>query len=64
MLSYVNHSDQLGEKSFSFSVENTNKLINSSNSNPITLDLERLALKDGRWAPICYSHITYVNIVD
>ncbi len=63
-LSYVNESDQFGLKGFKLSVEDTNKLLNSSVNNPLTLDLERLEFTGGSGAPECYSHITHISILD
>ena len=62
-LSYVNDSDELGMKGYNLSESDTSILLNSSQSNPITLELEKLQYTSGRGAPKCYSHITYVKVV-
>ena len=63
-LSYENDSDSLGMTNFSLNEETTNKIINSTEDNPIILDLERLEFTSGSGAPACYSHITYINIAE
>ena len=64
ILSYVNDNDELGMNGYSLTKEETSKIINSSKDKTITLEIERFKLTGGSDAPICYSHITNIKIID
>ena len=64
VLSYYNHSDEFGEKLYTLTKAETEQIMNSSESTPIVLELERKKLSGGGGAPTCYSHITFIKISD
>jgi len=59
-----NSSDKLGNKTLKLTKDETEKILKSSKSEPIMLNLERLDLTQGSGATECYSHITYIDIDD
>ena len=61
-IKYSNNSDEIGFKQYELSQEDSEKILNSTESNPITLKLERLQLSYGGGAPLCYSHITKIEV--
>ena len=63
-LTYINHSNELGMISCNLTEIETNKILNSNQDKKITLELERLELTGGSHAPSCYSHITYIKVVN
>ena len=63
-ITYYNSSDDLGDQSFTISEEETNKILQSTESNPVRLKLNRLIYTSGKGAPLCYSHITKVEVVN
>ena len=63
-ITYNNSSDELGDKGYEISQEDSSKILNATENNPVRLKLERLALSYGKGAPVCYSHITKIEVVD
>ena len=64
IISYQNYSTEYGYKSYKLNEINSQKIINSSKDNPITLYLERLPLiSGGAGASTCYSFISNIEIV-
>lgn len=63
-VTYYNSSDELGEKEYEMSQENSSKILNATKDNPIKVKLERLIYSSGKGAPICTSHITKIEVVD
>ena len=61
-IKYYNASDKNGEKEYILSNDISNEILNSTKDNPIRLKLERLPLTYGKGAPICYSHITTIEV--
>lgn len=63
IITYFNSSDEFGDKEYKISQEDSDKILNSTENNPIKLKLERLVYNSGKGdAPYCYSHITKVEI--
>ncbi len=63
-ITYYNSSDEYGDMEYEISKEDSSKILNATENNPIRLKLERLVYSSGKGAPICYSHITKVEIVE
>lgn len=63
-IKYYNSSDKNGDKEYFLSNEDSNKIINSTETNPVKLKLERLVYSSGSGAPVCYSHITNIEVID
>ena len=61
-ISYINNSVYFGDKEFELNEEMAKKILESTSSSPITLDLEKLELGEAKGAPSCYSHMTYIKI--
>ena len=61
-ITYINDSDETEFKRYKLSQEDSEKILNSTESNPITLKLEKLQLSSGRGASLCYSHITKIEV--
>ena len=61
-LEYYNSSNQYGMKKYELSEVDTNKILNATSEKPVRLKLERLLYTSGTDAPMCYSHITNVNV--
>ena len=59
---YTNNSVYFGDKDFEINEEMTKKILASTSSKPITLDLEKLEIKEAKGAPACYSHMTYIKV--
>jgi hypothetical protein len=55
-----NDSDEFGMAEYTTNAADTARLLKSSETNPITIQLERFKYTSGRGAPTCYSH--YANI--
>ena len=62
IITYYNSSDQLGDKEYKLSQEDSNKILQATESNPVKLKLERLLYTSGKGAPSCYSHITKIEV--
>jgi hypothetical protein len=60
----INDSDEFGPQEYTNSVETSALILNSTAERPITIQLERYLLRDGRGAPDCYSHFAQVRIVE
>lgn len=61
-IKYSNSSDDVKLKEYELSLEDSDKILNASESSPIKLKLEKLPLTYGGDAPICYSHITTIEV--
>ena len=61
---YYNSSDEADCEEYKIEKEAAQKILNSSESNPIKLKLERKKFTGGSAAPLCYSHISNVSIVE
>ena len=61
-INYYNISDELNNKKYELSQEDSDKILNATENNPIKLKLEKLPLTTGGGAPMCYSHITTIKI--
>ncbi len=72
VISYYNTYDEIQNDSednndfkyFVLSNDVSQKILNSSIDNPITLKLEKKKFSSGSGAPECYSHITNIEIVN
>ena len=64
IVTYYNSSDQNGSKQYSLYDSDSKKIMDSTSSNPIRLRLNRLLFTSGSGAPLCYSHITEVSVVE
>lgn len=64
ILSYYNSSDANGDKGYKLSSSDSAKLFASTSSKPVRLRLNRLPFTGGSGAPLCYSHITEISIVE
>ena len=62
-IKYYNASDENGEKEYILSIDISNQILNAREDSPIKLKLERFPLTDGKGAPVCYSHITIIDII-
>ena len=63
-IKYSNSSNEAKLKEYELSQEDSSKILNATESNPIKLKLERLPLTYGGGAPVCYSHITTIEVED
>ena len=61
-IKYHNLSDELGNKEFELSQEDTSEILKATKSNPIKLKLEKKLLTFGKGAPVCTSLITKIEI--
>lgn len=59
-----NHSDQFGMKKYTNTMQISTEILNSSKTNPVTLELERYLFTGGSGAPDCYSHFAVVKILN
>lgn len=60
---YFNSSDGKELESYEIGETSSKKIIDSTEGNPIKLRLTRLEYNGGTSAPICYSHITNVEVI-
>ncbi|OGF21634.1 hypothetical protein A2316_01035 [Candidatus Falkowbacteria bacterium RIFOXYB2_FULL_38_15] len=60
-ITYFNDSDKIGMKEYEVSSELSEKILESSVQNPVTIKLQRLLFTGGSGAPACYSHFTYIS---
>lgn len=60
---YFNSSDGKELESYELSENSSKKILDSTENNPIKLRLTRLEYNGGTSAPICYSHITNVEVI-
>lgn len=60
---YFNSSDGKELESYELSETSSKKILDSTEGNPIKLRLTRLEYNGGTSAPICYSHITNVEVI-
>lgn len=60
---YFNSSDGKELESYELSENSSKKILDSTEGNPIKLRLTRLEYNGGTSAPICYSHITNVEVI-
>lgn len=60
---YFNSSDGKELESYELSETSSKKILDSTEENPIKLRLTRLEYNGGTSAPICYSHITNVEVI-
>lgn len=60
---YFNSSDGKELESYELSENSSKKILVSTEENPIKLRLTRLEYNGGTSAPICYSHITNVEVI-
>lgn len=60
---YLNSSDGKELESYELSETSSKKILDSTEGNPIKLRLTRLEYNGGTSAPICYSHITNVEVI-
>lgn len=60
---YFNSSDGKELESYELSENSSKKILDSPENNPIKLRLTRLEYNGGTSAPICYSHITNVEVI-
>ena len=61
-LTHYNDSDETGMKEYALNQEDTNLIMNSTSSKPITLEIERLKFTGGSGAPDCYSYISTITV--
>lgn len=61
-IQYYNDSDELGNKEFELSKKDTSNILKATKSNPIKLKLEKKLLTFGKGAPVCYSHMTKIEV--
>lgn len=61
---YFNSSDGKELESYEISETSSKKILDSTENNPIKLRLTRLEYNGGTSAPICYSHITNVEVIN
>lgn len=64
VITTANHSDKFGYQEKEYNEETTTKLLNSSEENPISVEMNKYTLSGGRGAPDCYSHITELEVAD
>ena len=62
IIKYTNDSDSARMKNYELSQEDSDKILNATESNPIKLKLEKALYTGGVEAPICYSHITKIMV--
>ena len=63
IIEYFNSSDETGKgKYYELSLEDSSRILNATNNNPIKLKLERKTLTYGGGASACYSHITTIEV--
>lgn len=62
-IAYINNSVYFGDKDFELNEEIAEIITNSSKTNTITLDLEKLELGELKNKDVCYSHMTYIKVV-
>lgn len=60
---YFNSSDGKELESYELSENSSKKILDSTEENPIKLRLTRLEYNGGTSAPICYSHITNIEVI-
>lgn len=60
---YFNSSDGKELESYEIGETSSKKILDSTEGNPIKLRLTRLEYNGGTSAPICYSHITNVEVI-
>ena len=60
---YFNSSDGKELESYEIGETSSKKILDSTEENPIKLRLTRLEYNGGTSAPICYSHITNVEVI-
>ena len=60
---YFNSSDGKELESYEIGETSSKKILDSKEGNPIKLRLTRLEYNGGTSAPICYSHITNVEVI-
>lgn len=60
---YFNSSDGKELESYELSENSSKKILDSTEENPIKLRLTRLEYNGGTSTPICYSHITNVEVI-
>lgn len=60
---YFNSSDGKELESYEIGETSSKKILDSKEENPIKLRLTRLEYNGGTSAPICYSHITNVEVI-
>lgn len=60
---YFNSSDGKELESYEIGEKSSKKILDSTEENPIKLRLTRLEYNGGTSAPICYSHITNVEVI-
>ena len=63
-IEYFNSTDEIEFKDYVLNENISRKILNSNINNPITLKLEKYKLTGGSGAPVCYSHITNIDILD
>ncbi len=64
IITYENKSKKLGFEEFELSLDESNKILNSSKNNPVTLKLERLKEPlEGYGPSACQSLITHISVV-
>ena len=61
---YFNSSDGKELESYEIGETSSKKILDSTEGNPIKLRLTRLEYNGGTSAPICYSHITNVEVIN
>lgn len=60
---YFNSSDGKELENYEIGETSSKKILDSTEGNPIKLRLTRLEYNGGNSAPICYSHITNVEVI-
>ena len=60
---YFNSSDRKELENYEIGETSSKKILDSTEGNPIKLRLTRLEYNGGNSAPICYSHITNVEVI-
>lgn len=60
---YFNSSDGKKLENYEIGETSSKKILDSTEGNPIKLRLTRLEYNGGNSAPICYSHITNVEVI-
>ena len=64
IIEYYNSSDEKEDAQYRISKNDSEKIINSTKDNLVKLKLERKVYTGGSGTPMCYSHITNINVIE
>jgi len=62
IIKYENDSDEFGMMEYEVPAELSADILNATEKNPITIEVEKYKYTGGRGAPTCYSHISQIRL--